>query len=199
MTDYSTQYSSAQLTPINPSQNYSTPLETSLPYNYISENPAKNVKYKTSFMCFFIVHPLVFSISGLATTVFIIIEGMKDSSFPVYVSFFSFLFLIVGYTLGSLLTLRTKIHIDNSIGIISITKVKTFCWFNETKKIQINKIQQVERCNSTINFIFLNGNKIDGCNFEKIDECYMAFHIIKSGLPQNINFIVNDKPDFYEY
>ena len=57
----------------------------------------------------------------------------------------------------------------------------------------------MERCNSTINFIFLNGNKIDGCNFEKIDECYMAFHLIKSGLPQNINFIVNDKPVFCEY
>ena len=86
MTDYSTQYSSAQLTPINPSQNYSTPLEAS-PYNYISENPAKNVKYKTSFMCFFIVHHLVFSISGLATTVFIIIEGMKETGRnPLYLS-----------------------------------------------------------------------------------------------------------------
>ena len=144
MTDYSTQYSSAQLTPINPSQNYSTPLETS-PYNYISDNPAKIVNYKTSFMCFGIVHPLVFSIIGLAATVFVIIEGMRDDNCPVYASFITFIFFIVGYTLGCLLTLRTKIHIDNSIGIISITKVKTFFWLNVTKIIQINKIQQVEK------------------------------------------------------
>ena len=196
MTDYSTQYSSAQLTPINPSQNYSTPLETS-PYNYISDNPAKIVNYKTSFMCFGILHPLVFSIVGLAATVFVIIEGMRDDNCPVYASFITFIFFIVGYTLGCLLTLRTKIHIDNSIGIISITKVKTFFWFNVTKIIQINKIQQVEKWNSIIYFIFLNGNKIEGCSFQKRDECYKAFNIIKSGLPQNINFIFNDKFDLY--
>ena len=97
MTDYSTQYSSAQLTPINPSRKYSTPLEVNLSYNYNSANPGKTVYYKTPFMVVAIIHPIVSSISGLVFTVFIIIEGMRSSSFPVYMSFFTFLFFIFGY------------------------------------------------------------------------------------------------------
>ena len=197
MTDYSTQYSPAQLTPINPSQNYSSPLEVNSSYNYNLANPAKNVKYQTTFFCFGIVHPIVFSLVGLGLTVFIILEGMRNSDPPVYVSFFTFLFFIVGYTIGSFIPLCTKIYTDNYVGIIGITKVKTFFWFNESKKIPINEIQKVEKNKSTLNFIFLNGSKIEGYTFQKRKECDEAFNIIRNGLPQNIIFISND--DFATY
>ncbi len=67
---------------------------------------------------------------------------MRTGEMPVYISFFTFFILIVGYIPGSLMTISTKIHIDNSTGIITITERKTFCCFNVSLKIQINKIEQ---------------------------------------------------------
>ena len=142
MTDYSTQYSSAQLTPINPSQNYSSPLEVNSSYNYNLANPAKNVKYQTPFIWFGTIHPIVFSIAGLVFTVFVILEGMRNSKTPVYVSFFTFLFFIIGYLIGSLLPLYTKIYTDNYVGIIGITKVKLFFGSMSIRKYQSMKFKK---------------------------------------------------------
>ena len=80
--------------------------------------------------------------SGLAITVFFIIDGMRTREMPIYISFVTFLFCIVGYISGSFVTIYTKMHIDNSTGIITITERKTFCCFNVSMKIQINKNKQ---------------------------------------------------------
>ena len=201
MTDYSTQYSSDPLTPISPSENYSNPLVVNQSYNSNEINPAKSVTYKTpkenSYLFGF-----GFLIPGFITTVFMILEVFRNSEWPIYSQFLPLLFLIVGYCACSSASIYTKIDIDNSIGIITKTEVKTFCCFNESVKIQINKIDQVfmkenvvkgyedTRIDFKIIFRLLNGNEIEGYTFNKKDECKKAFNIIKSGLPQNI--IIND-------
>ena len=131
---------------------------------------------------------------------FLIIDGMRTGEMPVYISFFTFFILIVGYIPGSLMTISTKIHIDNSTGIITITKTKTFCCFNVSEKIQINKIEQAfiketehDESNSTFKIFFrlLNRNEIPICEYERKNESYIYFNDIKNALPQNIIF--NDK------
>ena len=121
-------------------------------------------------------------------TVLIIIYGMRTSEIPVYISLFIFLFLIIGYIPGSLITISTKIHIDNSAGIITKTKRKTFCCFNVSVEIQINEIEQVfikeiehDESSNTFKLFFklLNGNEIPICEYESKDESYKYFNNIK--------------------
>ena len=199
MTDYSTQYSSDPLTPISPSEKYSNPLVVNPSYDSNEIKPAKSVTYETPKEKIY-VFALFFFITGLITTVSMILEVFKNSEWPIYVHFLPLLLLIIGYYAGGDASIYTKIHIDNSIGIITITKVKTFCCFNVSVKIQINKIDQVfirenevkgnedTRINFKIIFRLLNGNEIERYKFDKKDECKKAFNIIKCGLPQNIIF-----------
>ena len=196
MTDYQTQYSSDLLTPINPSQDSSIPLEISPSDNFNGTNPANNIIYKTPSTYFFVPSIVIF-ISGLFTTGILIFEGMTNSRCPVYFSLLLFILIIIGYSIGSLASNSTKIHIDNSIGIITITEVKTFSCFNVSLKIQIKEIKQViirkkndyddDSTYYNIFFKLLNGNEVEVSSSEK-NEIKKAFNIIRSGLPQNIIF-----------
>ena len=124
-----------------------------------------------------------------------------DTSTLFYGNFFV-TFIFFGYTYGSLMTIYDKIHINNSVGIITITHVKLFCCFSISVKIQINKIKKVyvkiiEEKNDDNNNVYknfaivfrlLNGKEIRQLNsFGKVG-CREAFNIIKSALPENIIF-----------
>ena len=197
MTDYQAQVSYDPLIPINPSQNPSNPLEVSPSDNFNGTNPVKTLIKRRSQIWVASVVSIVFFMLGSAFTAHIVIEGMGTNGFSVYPSFFTFFVLITGYTLGSLVTISTKIYIDNSTGIITITRRKTFCCFNVSMKIQINEIEQAfikeivddEFPNSyELFFRLLNGNEIPICVYESKDESYKYFNIIKNALPQNIIF-----------
>ena len=143
MTDYQAQDSSELITPINPSQNALNPLKVSPSDNCNGTKSIKTIIKSPGDNLFVVsIISIVLLMFGLAITVFYIIEIMRTREMPKYISFFSFLFCIIGYISGSLVTISIKIHIDNSTGIITITKRKTFCCFNVSLKIQINKIEQ---------------------------------------------------------
>ena len=184
MTDYQAQDSSDTITPINPSQNALIPLEVSPSDNFNGTNPTKTLIKRPSQIWVVSLVSIVFFMLGSAFTAHIVIEGMGTNGFSVYPSFFTFFVLITGYTLGSLVTSSTKIHIDNSAGIITIAKRKTFCCFNVSMKIQINKIEQAfikeiendETSNSfKLFFRLLNGNEIPICVYESKNESYYYF------------------------
>ena len=201
MTDYQPQYSSDPLTPMNPYQNTSNTLEINPSDNFNETIPNKTqIKKSNGIGPLFLF--LIFFMVGLITTVFFIIEGMRNTRVPVYSSIFTFLFLIVGYIPFCTLTISTKIHIDNSVGIITITKRKFFCCFNESVKIQINKIEQafikeiqLDEVDNKYEIFFklLNGNEIPVCEYESKTGSYYDFNRIKSALPQNIIFNSNIK------
>ena len=170
MTDYQAQVSSDPLTPMNPSQNPLNPLEVSPSDNFNGTNPAKTLIKRPSGIWVVFFGSIVFFMIGLSSTVLLIIDNMITSEIPIYTSFLLFLLVIIGYTLGSLATISTKIHIDNSTGIITITKRKTFCCFNVSLKIQINKIEQA----------FIKQIEHDGsCNIHHIISRLLDGHEIK--------------------
>ena len=199
MTDYQTQYDSEPLTATQKSSNL---LEVNPPNNFNATNPDTSVTYKTPLNYGFM--NIIFIIIGLFLSGLLIYSSFTISSNTVYFSIgsiASFVFVIVGYSICSLGSIYTKIHIDKSAGIITIEKVKTFVCFNVSVKIPINKIDQVFNKEEKkkdeddksyfifkILFRLLNGNEIEVCELENLNECKKAFNIIKSALPQNITF-----------
>ena len=198
MTDFPTQNSSELLTPMNP--------EISPSYDFNMTKPAKNVTY-SNFSCLSNIFVKLFLLLYLLQLdvlfYFFINNYMKsgDTSTLFYGNFFV-ISIFFGYTYGSLQTIYDKIHINNSVGIITITHVKLFCCFSISVKIQINKIKKVyvkiieekndDNNNVYKNFVIvfrlLNGKEIRELNSYGKVGCREAFNIIKSVLPENIIF-----------
>ena len=194
MTDYSTQNYSEQLTPMNQEVNQS--------YNFNVANLPNSVNYRTPCSCCECFSYFLFFIIFIIITYFFFIVCIKTKFF-VYISLIPFFFSLMFYILLSIRTISTKIHIDNSVGIITKTEIKSLFCFNESKKIQItdvdkvnkNKIEYTDDDNGhsityRIYFILLNGKIIEGCEMSNINECNRAFSILRNGLPENI--IIND-------
>ena len=197
MTDFQTKDFSDPLTPINPSKNTSNTLEVNTSDNFNEANPGKTLIKKPSSIWVVFLCSIFLIITGLFSTVLLIIEGMRNGDIPVYINFVLFSLFLGGYTLGCLATISTKIHIDNSAGIITITKRKTFYCFNVSVKIQIKEIEQAfikERVYDDsdniykIFFKLLNGNEILVCMYESLNETNKYFNIFKSELSDYIIF-----------
>ena len=138
MTDYSTQNYSEQLTPMNQEVNQS--------YNFNVANLPNSVNYRTPCSCFECFSCFLFYIILIFMTCFIFILGIQRKM-PIYFSLITFFTSFILYILLSIMTISTKIHIDNSVGIITKTRIKSLFCFNESKKIQINDVDKVIKKN----------------------------------------------------
>ena len=195
MTDYTTQNSSEPLTPMNQ--------EVNQPYNFNVANLPNSVNYRTPCSCCECFFYFLFFIVLIFLTCFIFIRGIQRKM-PIYISLMTFFSSIIFYILLITMTISTKIHIDNSVGIIIKTRIKSLFCFNESKKIQINDVDKVikKKLEHTdednghsityrIDIRLLNGKIIEGCKMSNIDECNRAFNILRNGLPENIIFSDN--------
>ena len=138
MTDYSTQNYSEQLTPMNQEVNQS--------YNFNVANLPNSVNYRTPCSCLECFSYFLVFIILIFITCFTFILGIQREV-SVYISLITFFTSLIFYILLSIMTISTKIHIDNSVGIITKTRIKSLFCFNESKKIQINDVDKVIKKN----------------------------------------------------
>ena len=195
MTDYSTQNSSEKLTPMNQDVNPS--------YNFNVANLPKSVTYKTPCLFGLACVLIPFFIMLITISCIIIIQDFNQT--PVYFSLIPFFCSFIFYIFLSIMTIFTKIHIDNSVGIITKTEVKFLFCFNKSMKIQINDVKRVftmkeqvdeddKRYKFRIFFRLLNGKTIEGCEISSRNECNRAMKILRNGLPKNVIF--NDNIEY---
>ena len=191
-------------TPINSSDDYSTPMEALQQYTPNNLSEGNKVTYKTPFnriLCFLVY---VFLIVGIFASSFNTIDGIITGELPRALGggIIPLFFPIVAIVLGSIYSLYFIITIDKELGIITIYSKKIFCCCNKKRIIEFNIIEQIsiksitstnsqkgENSNDTFEVIFklYNGRNIKG--FSGSDTNYEGnriFTIFRDSLPQNI-------------
>ena len=203
------------VTPFNPSSDYQTPISDCQTPHGINEpinnndNDLQKVIYKTPKNMAGCFMSVILFIVGLIVTSIIIFISIYYNNLPlIFNSFFSLLFLIIGFVLGSYFSIYFIISIDANSGIVVIKSKKTFFCFNKKTTIEIKNIQQV--LVETDKFVTYNeGGKryysfkvifrlfderdIIGCSgvIDKNNSGRNAFDIIRKALPQYIPVFLN--------
>ena len=191
-------------TPINSSDDYSTPMETLQQYTPNNLSEGNKVTYKTPFnsiLCFLVC---AFLIVGIFASSFNIIDGIITGQLPRALGggIIPLFFPITAIVLGSIYSLYYIFTIDTNLGIIDIYSKKIFCCCNKKRIIEFNIIEQISiQTDASTKFLIggtsynafeaifklYNGRNIKGISgIDKNGEGNEVFRIFRDALPQNI-------------
>ena len=165
-------------TPINSSDDYSTPMEALQQYTPNNLSEGNKVTYKTPFnriLCFLVY---VFLIVGIFASSFNIIDGIITGELPRALGggIIPLFFPIVAIVLGSIYSLYFIITIDKELGIITIYSKKIFCCCNKKRIIEFNIIEQISIQTDASTKYLIGGNSY---NVLKLFLNYIMVEILK--------------------
>ncbi len=192
----------------DPSNQYSSDLQSSINRDTIDVNFIGRITYKIPYDNFLHIWTIAFFIFGFGGSGILFLIYFTLQNTELYACYFPLIFIIVSIFVGSFMSPYRAIDIDNTSGTVTLTKAKVFSCFNKNEKIQINEIKQVvvktdpkvtyKFMKGTYNsfeviFILSNGKQVKGCSGEldKNGEGRNCFSIIKKALPPKVTFSGN--------